>query len=469
MVLKRLRVNSLSTPSVNLWWLNKTAALTISLAAITSVVVVEGVAGLLTNSLAVLSDALHALFDVLATLTLLVATRLSLKPPDETHTYGHGKIESIGGFLGALLLFILGVNIVWSAVGRLAEGEHNVTPELVGFLAIFYTLSIDGLRIFVLRNSLKEYESTTVRVDLFHALSDFSSTLIALVGFASASLNIFVGDTLAALTLCALIFYLSVKTIYRTTLDLSDAIPKGLFNKVRSSIQTYPSVKQFENLKMRKVGDKIFVDVDVAVPQDLSVKEADLIVSDLQKQIQNTVGESEISIRLKPSSQQLSFIERIHYIAERVDGVRGVHKVALTEVGNVQHLTLHIEVDPNLSTDRAHVIAEEVEKRIVSEVGGIGSVTVHIEPTQGYTKAHEIDDKDVAESIKEIAKANTSVKKVNAVMIYGDSKKEYADVRCVLKDNLTVEEAHGVATDIERKIAEKYQRLNVTLHIEAED
>jgi cation diffusion facilitator family transporter len=121
--------------------LNKTRALTLSLAAIASVVVIEGAAGLLTNSLALLSDALHALFDVLATLTLLVATHLSLKPPDETHTYGHGKIESIGGFLGGLLLFVLGVDIVWSAARRLIEGEHNVTPELIGFLAIFYTLS----------------------------------------------------------------------------------------------------------------------------------------------------------------------------------------------------------------------------------------------------------------------------------------------------------------------------------------
>ena len=449
--------------------MNKTGALTISLTAIMSVVVVEGAAGLLTNSLALLSDALHALFDVLATLTLLVATYLSLKPPDETHTYGHGKIESIGGFLGALLLFTLGVNIVWSAFNRLTEGEHNVTPELVGFFAIFYTLAIDGLRIFILHNSLKEDESATVRVDLFHALSDLSSTFVALIGFASASLNIFVGDTLAALVLCALIFYLSIKMIYRTALDLSDAIPKSLFNKVRASIQTHPSVKQFENLKMRRVGDKVFVDVDITVPQDLSVKEADLIVSDLQNQIQNTIGKSEVSIKLKPSSQQLTFIDRIHFIADRVDGVKGVHKVALTDVNNVQHLTLHIEVDPNLSTDRAHAIAEEVENRIVNEVKDIGSVTVHVEPSQGYIKAYEIVDKDVAESIKEIVKANTFVKEVKSVMIYGDSKKEYADVRCVLRDNLTVEEAHGVATDIERKIGEKYQKLNVTLHIEAED
>ncbi len=441
----------------------------LSLTAIASVVIVEGAAGLLTNSLALLSDALHALFDALATLTLLVATYLSLKPPDETHTYGHGKIESIGGFLGGLLLFVLGVDIVWSAFRRLAEWEHNVTPELVGFLAIFYTLAIDGLRISVLHTSLKGEESVTVKADLFHAISDLSSTLVALAGFASASLNIFVGDTLAALILCAFIFYLSLKMVYRTSLDLSDAVPKSIFSRVKASIQTHPNIKHFDNLRIRRVGDKIFVDVDVTVPQELSVKEADLIVSDLQKKIQDTVGKSEVSVKLKPSPQQPTLLERIRYVASKVEGVRGVHKVALTDVGSAQHLTLHIEVDPNLPTDRAHEVAEEVERRLMEEVSGIGSVTIHVEPAQERIKAYEIEDKDMVEGIKEVVKANRFVKEVRDVKVYGDyNKKEYADVRCVLKDNLTVEEAHIVATKIEREITERYPGVQVTVHIEAE-
>mgnify|MGYP000145909904 CR=1 FL=1 len=449
--------------------MNKTRALTLSLAAIASVVVVEGTAGLLTNSLALLSDALHALFDVIATLILLVATHVSLKPPDETHTYGHGKIESLGGFVGGLFLFALGVDIFWSAFRRLAEGEHNITPGLIGFLAVFYTLAIDSLRISVLHASLKSEESATVKADLFHALSDLSSTLVALAGYASASLNIFVGDTLAALTLCAFIFYLSLKMVYRTSLDLSDAVPKSILSKVKASIQTHPNIKHFDNLKIRRVGDNLFVDVDITVPQDISVKEADLIASDLRKRIQDTVGKSEVSVKLKPSPQQPTLIERIHYVAGKVEGVKGVHKVALTDVGSAHHLALHIEVDPNLPTDKAHKIVKEVEKRLMEEVSGIGSASIHVEPAHGSIKAYKIEDRDVVEDIKQIVKANRFVKKVKDVKIYGDDKREYADIRCVLKDNLTVEEAHNVATEIERKIMDKYERLNVTLHLEAEN
>ncbi len=450
--------------------MNKTAALALSSSAVASVVIVEGVAGLLTNSLSLLSDALHALFDTLATFTLLVAAHLSQKPPDENHTYGHGKIESIGGFVGGLLLFALGVNIVVSAFNRLVEGEHMVAAGSVGFLAILYTLSIDCFRIFVLHSSLmKAGESATVRVDLYHAFSDLSSTLIAFAGLFSASMNVGVGDTLAALVLCSLIFYLSLKTVYRTGLDLSDAVPTSLLNKVKLVFQTHPKVERFSGLKMRRVGDRFFVEVDITIPQDLSVKEAEYIVEDIQKRVQDTVGKSEVSVKLKPSTRRLTPIEQIHQAAEKVAGVRGVHKVALTDVSGVPHISLHVEVDPTLSSDKAHSIAKEVEKRFAKEVGKVGSVIVHIEPAKEQATAYEIKDAELIEGIKEAVEAEDAVKEVKAIRIYSDYKNEYADIECVLKDNPAVEEAHKVATEIERRIGERYRNLNVTLHIEAEE
>ncbi|MGP8071392.1 MAG: cation diffusion facilitator family transporter, partial [Candidatus Bathyarchaeia archaeon] len=91
--------------------ISKTRALQISLFAIASVIVVEGLAGITTGSLSLLSDAGHALFDAISTLVLLVATSLSLKPADEDHTYGHGKIESLGALVGGIILLLLAIGI----------------------------------------------------------------------------------------------------------------------------------------------------------------------------------------------------------------------------------------------------------------------------------------------------------------------------------------------------------------------
>ena len=103
--------------------ITKTGALKISFVAIVSAIIVEGLAGLVVGSLALMSDAAHAAFDALSTLILLVATSLSLKPADEDHTYGHGKIETLGTLIGGVALIVLAGTIMVLAAYRLAFGS----------------------------------------------------------------------------------------------------------------------------------------------------------------------------------------------------------------------------------------------------------------------------------------------------------------------------------------------------------
>jgi cation diffusion facilitator family transporter len=104
--------------------ISKTRALQLSLLAIASVIIVEGLAGIRTGSLSLLSDAGHALFDAISTLILLVATSLSLRPADEDHTYGHGKIESLGALIGGITLLLFAIGITSLALLRLSIGNH---------------------------------------------------------------------------------------------------------------------------------------------------------------------------------------------------------------------------------------------------------------------------------------------------------------------------------------------------------
>ncbi len=99
----------------------KRSALRMSLVAIVSVFMFEFTAGLFTNSLALITDSTHALLDAVVTAILIIAVRLALKPKDVDHTYGHGKIETIGGFIGGIALFVVAVFFIHEAVIRLAS------------------------------------------------------------------------------------------------------------------------------------------------------------------------------------------------------------------------------------------------------------------------------------------------------------------------------------------------------------
>src|SRR5215213_11418319 len=162
-----------------------------SLVAIVSVFVFEFTAGLFTNSLALITDSTHALLDAVVTAILIIAVRLALKPKDIDHTYGHGKIETIGGFIGGIALFVLAIFFIIEAIIRLASSTTDsasvvvVTPGIIGFAAVAYTLAVDGFRITVLGRAMKQAAaaqmtgSTTLKADFYHAFADLASTSVA--------------------------------------------------------------------------------------------------------------------------------------------------------------------------------------------------------------------------------------------------------------------------------------------------
>src|SRR4030066_466832 len=121
----------------------KLRALKFAAAAISSVVIIEVIVGLMANSLAVLSDGLHALLDSLSTVMLFFAARASLKPPDEEHTYGHEKFEAIGGLIAGMILVGVALLIFFEAAVRLMGNVRvNEGLELAGFIALGYTLCV---------------------------------------------------------------------------------------------------------------------------------------------------------------------------------------------------------------------------------------------------------------------------------------------------------------------------------------
>ncbi|MBI5133114.1 MAG: cation diffusion facilitator family transporter, partial [Thaumarchaeota archaeon] len=120
----------------------KTKALMLSLIAIATAFIIELAGGLLTNSLAVLTDSIHAAFDAVVTAMLIMMTKLAQKPRDIEHTYGHGRLETLGGFVGGIILFMIAIFFAYESLIRLVVSTPVVTPGIVGFFAVFYALAI---------------------------------------------------------------------------------------------------------------------------------------------------------------------------------------------------------------------------------------------------------------------------------------------------------------------------------------
>jgi cation diffusion facilitator family transporter len=446
----------------------KIRALKLSFIAIASVVVFEGAVGLVTNSLAILGDAAHALFDTITTLILLVTTRLALKPPDEEHLYGHGKIEPIGGLIGGIALIGLAGFLFYEAAMRILSGAQTVQHVPVGFVAVGFTLAVDFFRIGTLWG--KGNSSQTVRANFYHAISDFASTIIALLGFGLTYFLPFTDDRIdasASIVLAFLLVYLTIGLIRSSGLELSDAISKQVVADIRKGIQGTEGVSSCKDLKVRKVGDKTFVETTVCVPDSMDLAEAHGVASRIESNIVQSHGESVVTVHIEPLGEGKSIKKEIEATVMKAEGVREVHSVSSVFSKGKLYITLHILVKPQLSVEEAHNIAENVEKKLRAEIPDVENVTVHAEPdVPKLSQRFAAEEEQVRQFARQIAKRYPDIRRLNRIVTYADENRMFINIDCSVDKSLPVEIVHNTVSHVEAEIRRKFKDAVVTIHVE---
>jgi len=444
----------------------KVMALRLSVIAILSVVFVEGILGLVTNSLAILSDAAHALFDSATSLILLVTTQLSLKPPDAEHLYGHGKIEPIGGLIGGIALIGLAAFLVFEAVMRLISGVAQVRHDVIGFLAIGFTLGVDFFRIGILWRKTNG-GSTTIKAGFYHAVSDFASTIIALIGFGLVFLDIDYGDPVASIVLGSLLAYLSIGLIRTSGLELSDAISRSVVAEVRKEILSTKGVSMCKELKARRVGTKTYVETTICVPSSMGLTEAHDVASQIEANVNRLYGDSSVTVHIEPVGAEKPIEKQIESLATVVEGLKGVHNLSSVYSKGKLYITLHALVDPQLSIEEAHSIAEKIEENLTRNLSDIGSVTVHIEPfAPKVRREFTIEDAEVRRMIRQIVAVHPDIRSVKRVVTYVSEKRRYINIDCSFDKEVSVEAMHDTVSHLEREIKNRFKRAVVTIHAE---
>ncbi|MEM3735378.1 MAG: cation diffusion facilitator family transporter [Candidatus Bathyarchaeia archaeon] len=440
-------------------------SLKISAIAISSVVIVEVVLGLAVGSLAILSDGVHALLDAVTMLILLVAAKASLKPPDEEHMYGHEKIEPLGGLIGGVILFGTGILLIIRAVQRLLHGEPlNQEWELVGFAAIGYTFCIDILRVKVLHPV--EMESVTVKAGFYHALADLGSTLIALLGFGLATLGFPVSDAIASLILSAAIGYLSIRLVKTSGMELSDAISRDVAEKVRKEIASTIGVSNVKGLRVRRAGDKTFVEATIQVPDYIGLEEAHTLATHVEDKLKKALRNAEVLIHVEPPEKEILTPQLVEKLAREVEGVKEVHEVNVVYSRGKLYVTLHAYVDPSLSVSEAHELAEKIEGRLSEKLENVSNVTVHIEPFNMKQRGPVVDEREIQQVIYKTAESLQQVFSVKRIVTYIVGGKRYINIDCCFTSQISIEEAHKVASKIENGVKRRFTETIVTVHME---
>src|ERR1700682_2037284 len=214
-----------------------------SVLAAMAITALKVVVGITTGSLGILSEAAHSALDLIAAIITLLSVRVSDKPADADHQYGHGKVENFSAFIETGLLLLTCVWIIYEAVKRLFFHHVEIEPSIAAFVVMFISMAVDFWRSRTLGRIAAKYDSQALEADALHFSTDIWSSAIVVLGLALVLLGRIYGigwlrdaDPVAALFVAGVVVYVSWRLARKTIDALLDAAPQGVRNQIVAAV-----------------------------------------------------------------------------------------------------------------------------------------------------------------------------------------------------------------------------------------
>jgi cation diffusion facilitator family transporter len=285
----------------------KSKAAATSVASNTFLILLKVVAGLLTGSISLIAEAIHSSIDLMAAVIAFISVRISDRPADEQHPFGHGKAENISGVAEAVLIFVAAGIIIWEAAQRLITGKILKFPAAgIGVMAVSIVVNILVSR-YLLKVSRKT-DSLALEADARHLTTDVMTMGGVLVGLAivwigeltGINLNIF--DPIVAILVALFI----IKTAYDITrksfgglMDIK--LPEAEESVIKSCILEHSGkVVAFHELRTRKAGSQRYIDLHLVMPRNANVEEAHRMCDHLEQDIEKRLSRTNVTIHVEP-------------------------------------------------------------------------------------------------------------------------------------------------------------------------
>jgi cation diffusion facilitator family transporter len=437
-----------------------------------------------TGSLGVLSEALHSGLDLVAAVITFLSVRVADQPADERHPYGHGKFENFSAFIETALLVLTAFYIIYEAFQRLFFQSVHIQPSLTAIVILLVALGIDFTRARALTRAARKHVSQALEADALHFSTDVWSTIVVILGitlvWAGNTWNLpwlAYADAFAGLGVAGVILWLG-SLLGRRTLDaLLDAAPEGLQGRISDAIGQMEGVLHVERVRVRRAGNRHFVDATVSVPRSASLEQ----VHELTDAIEQRVGQivpSDVVVHTEPRAPRDEHLfESIRAIAQRMS--LAIHDIAAYQQDGSLFIELHLEVDENLSLLEAHRRATKLENAIRALGDGRSrfEVNIHIEPLGRHIATPEIGAGEMRQLelaveafVNHMPRNYDELINCHDVHVRQVEHHILVSCHCVMKSELPITRIHDVLAALEDLVKERFPQISrVTIHPEPLD
>lgn len=428
-------------------------------------------AALFTGSLGILSEAIHSVIDFGATVVTYFAIRVSDRPADDQHHYGHAKIESIAALVETGLLFVTTGWICWEAIRRLlGEDTHEVEVTWWAIAIIAGSIIIDYNRVRALRKVAKKTSSEALEADALHFSSDMWSSIVVLAGLGAVWAGVPAADSIAALVVSAFIAHAGWELGARTLNTLLDTAPAGATEIVRGLVNDVHGVLALKSLRLRPAGATMFTSIVVEVartmPIDDIVKTKDAITAAVQERFPN----ADITVTANPVPLDSETVfQKVMLIASRRN--LAIHHLNAQQIGGRLAISFDLEVDGSMPLGEAHDKATELEDAIRNELGTDVEVESHIEPQpdrmlQGHDAGAGLTA-EVSSALLALASAHPRLSDIHSIRLRRNEEGLFLHYHCRCAPSDTVEQIHDDIDRVEAGLKDRYPDIRrVIAHAE---
>jgi cation diffusion facilitator family transporter len=412
------------------------------------------VVGIAIGSLALISEALHSSVDVVATIVTWMVVRVSDRPADKEHHYGHGKLESISALGVIAMLYVLAGGILVESWSRLHDGAPPPRISAIPFVVLLVDIAVNFWRARALHRAARDTKSQALAADALHFASDVLGSIAVIIGLALTALGYGWGDAAAAVAVAVMIALLGLRLARSTVETLLDRAPEGASEKATAAIRAVPGVVDVERLRVRMVGSTHFIDAIVQVPRTYPIDRVEEIKRKAQAAVAKVLDDADLTFTAVPVARDNESVrERIMVIA-RNSGL-AVHHVTVHDLGGKLTVSIDLEVDGDMALTAAHDIAQGLEWNIRDEFGEDVEVDTHIEPLEPElplgTDAAPERVEAVEAALSRFA-ADSAIHDIHSVRVRNTEAGEIVNFHCRAAPSMSVIKVHENVDEIERAL-----------------
>lgn len=251
--------------------------------------IIKLVAGILGKSNAMISDALHSLSDVISTFCVLIGLKLSQKPEDADHPYGHEKFEPILTKVLAFILFGTALLIGYKAIQAIQSGYYSIPSRITIYAAIISIGTKEWMYRYTLEGA-KKINSSSLKADAWHHRTDALSSIGTLIGVIGARMGFPICDPIASIVICLIILKASIDIFMQAANQLVDhSADEETINEVKNIISHIDGVQNIDSLKTRVHSNRVYIDLEIGVCKDLSLIKAHEIAENVHHTLENKI------------------------------------------------------------------------------------------------------------------------------------------------------------------------------------